>query len=67
MWDNLLLLYKLYRFMDITLKAVPDDVRKVIIREQALEKESRGVNQFSMSTTIFKIIREWNNKCKATK
>lgn len=53
--------------MDITLKAVPDDVRKVIIREQALEKESRGVNQFSMSTTIFKIIREWNNKCKATK
>lgn len=47
---------------DIVLRSVPEDVRKLIIREQHKEKENRGTNQFSMSTTIFKIIREWE-KC----
>lgn len=47
---------------DITLRGVPEDVRKIVIREQGKEKENRGTNQFSMSTTIYKIIREWE-KC----
>lgn len=47
---------------DIILKAVPQDVRKLILREQLKEKENRGMNQFSMSLTVFKIIREWE-KC----
>jgi hypothetical protein len=51
---------------DLVLRGLPEDVRKIIIREQAKEKESRGINQFSMSTTIFKIIREWE-KCYNSK
>jgi hypothetical protein len=46
----------------IILKDVPEDVRKVIIRQQAKEKEFRGTNQFSMASVIYKIIREWNQK-----
>ena len=50
--------------MDILLKNVPEDVRKIIIKSQSNEKENKGVNQYSMALTIFKIIKEWNNKCK---
>lgn len=53
--------------MDIILKNVPEDVRKIIIKEQAEEKANKGVNQYSMALTIYKIIKEWNNKCKAVK
>lgn len=48
---------------NINLRNVPIDVRKIIIREQSKEKESRGTLQFSISTTIFKIIREWE-RCR---
>lgn len=44
---------------DIILKNVPEDVRKIILKEQNKEKENRGRMQYSMSLTIFKIIREW--------
>jgi len=47
---------------DIILKSVPEDVRKMIIKQQLKEKEDRGTNQYSMSCVIFKIIREWNQK-----
>jgi hypothetical protein len=47
---------------DLTLKAIPEDVRKIVLKQQLKEKEDRGINQFSMSTTIYKIIREWE-KC----
>lgn len=47
---------------DLRLAAVPEDVRKIILKQQLKEKEDRGINQFSMSTTIYKIIREWE-KC----
>lgn len=47
---------------DVILKGVPEDVRKIVLAEQLKEKQNRGTNQFSMSTTIFKIIREWE-KC----
>lgn len=44
---------------DIILKNVPEDVRKIILTEQLKEKQNRGTNQFSISTTLFKIVREW--------
>ena len=49
---------------DLVLKDVPEDVRKIILREQLIEKQNRGTNQYSMACVIFKIIKEWNNKCK---
>lgn len=45
-----------------SLKTLPVDIRKIIVREQGKEKENRGI-QFSISSTIIKIIREWE-KCK---
>jgi hypothetical protein len=47
---------------DIILKSVPEDIRKIVIKEQAKEKENRGTNQYSMACVIFKIVREWNQK-----
>lgn len=49
---------------DISVRNVPVDVRKIILAVQTKEKEKRGRMQYSMSSTIFKIIREWNNKCR---
>lgn len=49
--------------MDILLKNVPDDIRKFIVREQAKEKENRGTQQYSLSMTIVKLIRELK-ECK---
>lgn len=48
---------------DLLLRGMPIDVLKIILKEQGKEKEKRGLKQFSISTTIIKIIREWNNKC----
>lgn len=48
---------------DLLLRSVPIDVLKIVLKQQGKEKEKRGLKQFSLSTTIFKIIREWNNKC----
>lgn len=45
--------------MNVVVKNIPEDLRKVIIREQAKEKENRGVHQFSLSSTIIKMLREW--------
>lgn len=45
------------------LATVPIDVRKIILQEQAKEKQKRGVAQYSVQSTIIKIIRQWNNKC----
>lgn len=50
--------------MDMTLKNLPEDVRRILLREQKQEKENRGTNQYGLSSMIYKIIREWNNKCK---
>jgi hypothetical protein len=49
---------------DIVIRNLPEDVRKVILQEQLREKKNRGTNQFSMSSTIIKIIREWKNNCR---
>lgn len=48
--------------MDILLTDVPEEILKVIKEAQAKEKESRGIGQFSMPSTIYKIIREWSKK-----
>ena len=49
---------------EISLKGVSEEVMKIIVREQAQEKINRGTNQYSLSSTVCKIIKEWNNKCK---
>jgi hypothetical protein len=46
------------------LSSLPIDVRKIILREQAKEKEKRGVAQYSVQMTVIKIIRQWENKCR---
>jgi len=50
--------------MDISLKKVPEEVRKIILREQVKLKEKHGTNQYSISLTIYKIIKEWKNNCQ---
>lgn len=52
--------------MDMIIKKVPEDVRKILLREQKEEKVNRGTNQYSFSSVIFKLIREWNNNCRKT-
>lgn len=47
----------------LLLKNLPEDIRRLILKQQAKEKASRGTNQFSMELTIYKIIREWD-RCK---
>jgi hypothetical protein len=47
---------------NITLRNVPLEIRQIVIKEQNKEKEKRG-SQFSISSTIIKIIREWKLKC----
>ena len=45
------------------LATVPIDVCKIILQEQAREKEKRGMAQYSVQLTIIKIVREWKTKC----
>lgn len=47
---------------DILLRRLPEDVRKILLKEQYKEKDNLGTNQVSMSWIIYKIIREWE-KC----
>jgi Na+/H+ antiporter NhaB len=49
---------------DLILKDVPEDVRKILLQQQLKEKEHRKTNQYSIALTVYKIIKEWNNKCK---
>ncbi len=48
----------------ILLREVPDDVMLILLEVQKEEKEKRNVKQFSLSTTIIKIIKEWDMKCR---
>lgn len=50
--------------MEISYKAVPPDIFKIIQDEQAKEKKNRGTNQYSLSKVLSKIIREWANNCR---
>ncbi len=41
-----------------TLKKIPDDVLKYILKMQGVIKEQKGIGQFSMESTVYKILRE---------
>lgn len=46
-----------------TLKAIPEDVYKMVQREQAEIKEKRGTGMFSLESTIYKMLRDYN-RCR---
>lgn len=48
------------------LKNIPEDVYKILWREQAKLKAKRGLRQFSLSSTIYHIIKEYD-KAQKTK
>ncbi len=43
----------------INLKAIPDDVKQFILREQAKRKKEKNVKQYSQELVIYQIIREY--------
>lgn len=51
---------------DIRVRNVDSEIHRIVLNEQTRQKELRGLNQFSMSSTIKVIIREWE-KCKQKK
>lgn len=51
---------------DLLLREVPIEVIRIINKEQAKVKAERDLKQFSLSSTVYKIIKEWNNKCQET-
>ena len=51
----------------INLKEVPEDVLRIILLTQADVKTERGIGQFSMEQTVYKIIREYDKIIKAEK
>lgn len=48
----------------IIVRDIPVEVKKILTDEQAREKNKRGTSQYSLSSTIIKIVREWSNKCR---
>lgn len=48
---------------NIIVRDIPAEVKKILTDEQAKEKNKRGTSQYSLSSTIIKIVREWKNKC----
>lgn len=51
---------------DIRIRNVDPETQRILLAEQAKQKEKRGINQFSLSSTIKLIVREWE-KCKERK
>lgn len=49
------------------LKDIPPDIYEHIMEVQTEIKKSRGTNQFSMSSTIYYIIRKHINQTNGTK
>lgn len=49
---------------DLLLREVPIEIVRIINKEQAKVKAERDIKQFSLSSTIYKIVKEWNNKCR---
>jgi len=48
------------------LRKVPDDVRRIILKQQGILKGLTGRTQYSMETTIYHIIRDWQ-RCRGGK
>lgn len=46
------------------LKNIPEDVYKILWREQAKLKAKKGMRQFSLSSTIYHIIKEYDKLLK---
>lgn len=51
---------------DIRIRNVDTETQRIVLDEQKKQKEKRGINQFSLSSTIKLILREWE-KCKEKK
>lgn len=43
----------------INLKEVPIDVMKIVLREQGKLKAEKGIGQYSLEKTVYKIIRDF--------
>lgn len=46
------------------LRNMPDDVLKIIQREQAAVKQKKKINSYSFGSTIYKMLRDYD-KCRA--
>lgn len=46
------------------LKNIPEDVYKILYREQARLKTKKGQRQFSLGSTIYYIVREFDRMLK---
>lgn len=44
---------------DIIVRDIHPDVHDILLAEQKNEKKKRGINQFSLSSTIQMIVRDW--------
>lgn len=51
------------RIKHIRLYDVPDDIYKMLLAEQSRIKLANNIGQFSLESTIYKLLRE---KCKET-
>lgn len=49
------------------LKNIPDDVYRILYREQAKLKAKKGQRQFSLGSTIYYIVREFDRMLKERK
>jgi hypothetical protein len=49
------------------IKDVPDDVLKFVLKRQGDNKVKKGISQYSLSQTIFQIIKEHNQFPKKEK
>ena len=50
---------------NIIVRDIPVEIKNILTDEQAKEKKRKGTSQYSLSSTIIKIIREWKNKSLA--
>jgi len=57
----------LYIMPALLLKNVPEPIRKILIKEQARQKDKIGSNVFGLEQTIYRIIKDWNEKCRSEK
>lgn len=42
----------------LTLRNIPGEVYKILLDEQAKEKQARGNGMFSLESTVYKMIKE---------
>lgn len=50
---------KMRKMSEVRREPMPENVRKIVLREQVKQKEKTGMNQFSIQSTIYKIILDW--------